>query len=637
MPKISSVFKAAALVAIVAFGGWFLYLTYGPKLAIEDILPSGAVAYARLSHPAQHWQRGKKSEFWKNITAIDVRKVLARNNVPAAKVAQIENWRSQTVQFFDNPLAQKVLGKEAAVAIYRHKDANAAKDPDGGYGILLVLRLEPSVQAAEFLSHFTSQWGKGIATSEDLYQNKRIVHLQFKDKNMRLKYVRLNDLLILTMEDEKELNTLIDVYRRQHPSLKQDEDFASMRSRTYPGADGLFYVNAQVMAPVGFKTYAISYLPGKSVNKYKLIAGFEPQALGPSLRKLTSCEAKEGAAMPFVPSDIIAYQWGNCYDLPEMWQQFKEEMQANGMQKRLGLKKISADLFPALGKEAGGYLTDIDTLGLFPYPRFLVFARVNDRTKAEEALKGIIKNPLGMMREEKYGQVDIHHMPLPLGANMDPGYCFLGDYLLAATSSQLLKKSIDTFHDPAGSLASDKTFNALELNSAQKVQSMAFAKVSQLARRLQDVLGWSNKYLSSQVAMVAVYKQEAQEKKKELQTALAAKEVESKMAMERLARWQAKLVEGLSPDEQAAITGAVGNLQASAQELQDGAKTIVEQQKQLDEAVANYDTQADSAKLVMFNSQQVFMPILKGLEVIEAQGIKVLISNNVIETELMVK
>lgn len=623
MPRIFSIFKVAAAAAVLAWAGWFLYALYGPKIAIEDILPSGAVVYARLAHPAEHWQKGSASEFWKNITAIDIPKVLSRNNVPASQVKQVEHWRSRALEFFNNPLVQKFLGKEAAIAVYRHEGIDPAKDPDGAYGVLVVLRLPPSVQAAEFVSRFSSQWGD------------EVVH--FKVKNVRLKYVRLKDLLILTAEKEPVLNDLVDVYRHQHASLKQDEDFIFARSRAYPGADGMFYFNAQALkeGPEAFKAYALSFLPGE-VDKYKFIIALQPQAMDPALRRLVSCMPEENSSAGFIPSDVIAYQWSGCYDFQEIWQQFKEEAQARGLQKQLRLK-IDPALFPALGQEAGGYLTDVDTLGAFPYPRFLAFVKINDRGKAEELLKKSLKNPLGLVREEEYNKVNIRYMSLPLGANTDPGYCFLGDYLLAASSRQLLKKSIDTYHDPSRSLKFDKTFAAFGMDPAQKMQSMAFLKVMELAHRLRDVLDWGNKYLSSQVTMAAVYKQEGQEQQKELDTDLAAREVEMKMAMQKLGEWKAKPTAGLSADEQEVITGSIGNLERSAQSLQDDIKTVIARKKELAENLVNYEAQAQAAKLMMFNSQQVFVPVLKGLEVIKAQGLKVFISSKAIETELMVK
>ncbi|MBI4309147.1 MAG: DUF3352 domain-containing protein [Candidatus Omnitrophica bacterium] len=650
---------AILLVPIVIAGGWFLYLLYSPKLAIEQILPSGAVAYARLAHPAAHWRNGTQSEFWKNIAAIDMPKVLARNKIPAARISQMERLRKEIVSFFDNPLIQKFLQKEIAVAVYRHKGVDPLKDPNGAFGVLLVLRLAPSVQAAEFVSRLSSQWGEAITTRQEQYQDKRIVHLRMTKKNVAFKYTRINDLLIATADTVEQLNRVIDVFGRKLPSLKEDAYFAAVQSKAYAAAEGFGYLNIQAFndlwkgpaeevfaGTAGIKTYAVSFLPGE-VAKYKFTADIEPQNMGDSFRQMAACDSKENTSLDFVPPNIIAYQWSGCYDFKDIWRQGSQRMRGfselehvrrfkRGMEKRAGFN-ISRDLLPVLGREAGGYLIDVDTLGMFPYPRMLAFVRVQDTRKADELLRKILKNPFGLIQEEKYGQVNLNYVSLPLGANMDPGYCFVGNYLLAATSRQLLKKSIDTYQEPSRSLKSDKAFIALGLGAAQKAQGMAFVRVSEFVRRLHDLLDWGNKYLSSQVATAAAYRQEGRQKKKELAASASAKRFELKLAHDKLQELKAKAATNLSPEEQEMAADSLGHVQREIESMQEDIKAYAAQEHEIEDLTANDESQAESAKLFMFNSQHIFIPILKGLGTVNTQGIKVFVNDKMIESELMVK
>ncbi len=81
---------------------------------------------------------------------------------------------------------------------------------------------------------------------------------------------------------------------------------------------------------------------------------------------------------------------------------------------------------PVLGHEIGGYLTDVDMQGTYPFPRLLVFVKIQDRPAAERLLDKFTQNPVTTLHSEEYDHVDIHYISLPLGANMDPGYGFLG-------------------------------------------------------------------------------------------------------------------------------------------------------------------------------------------------------------------
>ncbi len=643
MPKIWKIILSVLALLIIAVGGWFLFFLYGPKLAFEDVLPEGAIVFARLEHPVTHWQNGMQSEFWKNISAINVPKVLDHNKVPKAFIDQYTQAQKKASDLFNNPLVQRFLGKEIAVAVYQHKEADPA-DPLG-YGFLVIARPSPSVRLMEIFSNFSPRFGDDIRVSQEMYSQQRIVHVHFKN-NQAMAYTQLGDMFIFAAENEPALKTVIDVNRHKMPPLRRDRHFLFAQSRAYAQGEGFMYVRGDV-APVGmaFNTYAVSFMPGP-ISKYKFIFEFNPLAVDPAMKQLLSCQARPNAPAGFVPSGIIGYFWSGCADFPEMSRQIQEQMQAvpegsapikkfkKSMEKRLGFK-LGETLLPLLTNEAGGYLTDVDTRGVIPYPRFLAFLKIADRRKTDELLAKLALTPMGLLKQEEYGQIPIHYLDLPLGGNMDPGYCFINDYLLAATSRQLLKKSIDTYKDQLTSLRMDKTFVSFGLNA--KVQSVGFLKVGDLARRLRDLLDWGNKYLSSQVSAVSLYKQEGQKKKKELAGDMVSTEAELKQALEKMQEWQAKPTADLAADEAATLAQTIANFQNQEETLRDDIKTNRAQQQEIDDILSKYEDQAENYKLFMFNSQQVLVPILKGFETIHAQGFKVMVNAKAIETEMILK
>ena len=139
-----------------------------------------------------------------------------------------------------------------------------------------------------------------------------------------------------------------------------------------------------------------------------------------------------------------------------------------------------------------------------------------------------------MLQSEEYDHVNIHYITLPMGANMDPAYGFLGDYLLVATSRQLLKRSIDAYNDSLRSIVSDDSVAQFSLANGEKFHSVTLMKTAELSRRAQDFLGWVDKYLSGQVSMAAAYKQDGDNKKQELDEAIADKSADLVLAQKKL-------------------------------------------------------------------------------------------------------
>ncbi|MDO8675894.1 MAG: DUF3352 domain-containing protein [Candidatus Omnitrophota bacterium] len=634
--------RVALLVVLVLAIGISLFLVCGKSIAMQDVFPPQPVFYARLDHVAENITKAGGSSFWKNISAIDVPKVLVRNNVGQPRVKRIEEFLSGINAFIQNPWARIVFGKEVAFGFYE----------DGGF--LFALRLGPSVHAAEIISRFGDQWGDEVVTSRREYQGASIITVDVKKKNVVFQYVRLGDLLVAAPGDSLMLNKVIDVYHKKAPGLVSDGNFAFVAGRAYPAGQGFFYVNARSLNDVlkqraaaweaqdleemsarttGVESYGLSFLPGE-VNRWKLIVGVDPALMNPEARKALSCPPSEQPPVKFVPPGVIAYQWGACYDFKQVWERLREQAQAvppsveeqarqfkRRLEKRLGLQ-FESDVLPLLGNEAGGYLTDVDTTGMFPYPRFLVFLKVKDRTKTEGLLAQLTPDLLVPVLEEDHSKVKIRYAPVPLGPNMDPGYCFIGDYLVFSSTRQLLKKSIDTAADASRSLGADKTARAFGLSASDKANAVAFVRLDVFAKRLRELLDWADKYMSSQATAASAFQQESEAKKEAIARVMAAKTVELTLAERKI-------------EDPSVAPDAVENLRQSVQALRDDIKTGTAQSGELDVLAAQYQAQAQSAKLWMFNSRQVVVPVLKGLETLRALGVKTALTGRSFETEIL--
>ena len=625
------------------------------SLPVERVLPSHPLFFARLVHVQEHIDQVINSDFGKNLAAIDLPDVLSRNNFSPHDVSDLQQWQKDLESFWQNPLIKRFLGQEAALAVYRNGSS---------YQTFLVVRLTFSTRLAELLGQLSHHWGDDVSVKQQLYHGRAINHVFFKKQKFGLAYVRIRDLLVIAPESWGHLEKVVDTYQQQHGLLEKDPLFNFVRQNAYPSGDGLVFVNPNLfsdlwrdemdsrLTPLGYQTaafpvYGLSYMPGV-VSKYKVMVGLDEKYMPSGMRKTFSCPALNNDTLKLVPANAIAYNWGACYDFEQAWVTAKQDLEGNpvfteGIDKFIRRVEkhfhvsFKRDVFPVLGHEIGGYLTDVDMQGTYPFPRLLVFIKIKDRPAAERLMDKFMKNPIMTLQNEEYDHVAIRYISLPLGANMDPGYAFLDDYLLVATSRQLLKRSIDAYNDALRSIVSDNVVDQFNLANGDKFHSVTLMKTAELSRRAQDFLGWVDKYLSGQVSMAAAYKQDGDNKKEELDQAIAGKSAELTMAQNKLVQLKHTSLSDVSLEDPSLINGAIENLNREEESIRDDIAGFIEQKADLMRLLENYALGAQSAKLTMYNMDNVVSPVLKGLESIDAQAVTVRFGDKIMETEFLVK
>jgi Protein of unknown function (DUF3352) len=637
---------------VSALGFWVWSQRSG--LPVEKVLPAHPLVFARLAHVEEHINQVAHSDFGKNISAIDLPEVLSRNNFSPRDIRDFQIWQADLLRFWDNPLIKKFLGKEVSLSIYRQ---------DTSYRVFVTLRLTLSTRIAELLGQLSRHWGDDVTVRQQKYQGRVINHILFKKQGLGFAYVRIRDLLVIAPESLGHLEEVVDVYQQKHDPLEGDPSFNFVRRDSYPSGDGLVFVNLNLfselwrgemdsrLTPLGYQTaafpvYGLSYMPGV-VSKYKMMVGLDEKYMPSGMRKVFACPALTNDTLKLVPVNAIAYNWGGCYDLEQSWDMAKQRLEENpqvaGEVVRFKEKlekyfhiNIKRDVLPVLGHEIGGYLTDVDLQGTYPFPRFLIFVKIQDRPKAQLLLDKLTQNPITALHSEVYDHVDIHYVSLPLGANMDPGYGFLGDYLLVATSRQLLKRSIDAYNDSMRSIVSDDAVDQFGLVGNKSV-SVTLMKTAELSRRAEDFLGWIDKYLSGQVSMAAAYKQDGDNKKQELDEAIADKNAELALAHKKLTQLKSTSLSDLSLEDPALVSGTIENLSREEASIRDDIANYKEQKEDLSRLLDNYALGAQSAKLTMYNMESIVSPVLKGLESIDAQAVTVRFGDKILETEFLVK
>jgi len=137
--------------------------------------------------------------------------------------------------------------------------------------------------------------------------------------------------------------------------------------------------------------------------------------------------------------------------------------------------------------------------------------------------------------------------------------------------------------------------------------------------------------------MAAAYKQDGDNKKQELDDAIADKSAELIMAQKKLVQLKSTSLSNTSLEDPILVNGAIDNLTREEASIRDDIANYIEQKADLTRLLDNYALGAQSAKLTMYNMENLVSPVLKGLESIDAQAVTVRFGDKVLETEFQVK
>ena len=117
----------------------------------------------------------------------------------------------------------------------------------------------------------------------------------------------------------------------------------------------------------------------------------------------------------------------------------------------------------------------------------------------------------------------------------------------------------------------------------------------------------------------------------------AGKSEELLLAQRRLVQLKSNSLSITNLEDPTLLNGAIDNLNREEENIRDDIATYIEQKEDLSRMLDNYALGAQSAKLTMYNMDNIVSPVLKGLESIDAQAVTVRFGDKILETEFLVK
>ena len=642
MKKIILVILIFILLAGAALAGYFYFLR--KKTPIEQILRKDILTYVYIENPAGDLQKFMAAPVWKSLTELDYN-LLLKNKILTPKQHYFVDWvKNELPRLASDPSLKKLLGRGIAVGLYAPKELkfDSAPEPESGYlalpwleeilsNVVVIGRIEPEFQLAELLSGFSNKFFQYVATESIKYKKYTIHLVGLRNTNFKLGFTRIKDLLVVGLGD-KMARRCIDIFERAEPALGTDIEFKKL-SKNYLSPSSLsFYLNIEQTGEVmkqyfdesnadssektqintgNFLKSAAGFTKmGGSIRWDKISAVrfdlfFDLEKMEPALKNFyASCAPRENKTTRFVPQDVLMYQWGSCVDLNYYWEEIENEIKKKETIPSEVLGFSVKEILSLFGDEMGGYLADIETGGLIPLPRLLVFAKINDQNKIEEVFKKLFDR-LGMTpQEELYSKVSIQYLTFPLGESVQPGYCFLDEYLLLGVNREVLKQAIDAFEGKSLSIAAQEELKDKTSLDKEKT-GFIFVQLDKTLQRIEGIIEWLENTASLEEKKTEAFKAGSLKRLEDVRSQLTQKTEEQKLTQERL-----ESLEKNGPLNQEEINKL--KMEAATQEKE--IQLAKEREKELKEFVEGYEDYQSSYQRREIYINEIILPLLRSFE-----------------------
>lgn len=530
------------VVLLFIAGGFFFFPKKPAKAAVlESFLPVRPIFYLRVNDLGLRVEKLMSTKMANQIKNLDYKEIAALMGFGSSEVDTARDKLSGIFSPESQKIFKALLGREFVLAVYTDNDAKGfqAQSPQDARKVIMELaqnvfiatRVSPDFAFVETFLKFAGQSAKDFKTTTTRYNGRDINTIASQDGSVTVSYVRFKDVMIIGA-GEKAAKSAVDVFAKKQKSLVFDEEFLSRRKSLSAESDTIGFLDVSRIHEIGKQQIneMIKASPSEAnarqlKDSLKQTEGlqhlvldaltgniwtgkaelyFDKVKLDPSMQSFYTCAPQKNRSLKFVPANTFFYQWNSCWDFPLLWSQYKDQValqsQLQGRpfdveqfigsyEKMVGLS-VENDIFPALGKEFGIYLTDVDVSGNFPLPKLVVFMQITQREKVTALIEKLMAlDPNLRLQDETYAGQLIRYIPIPLSDNFNVGYTFVDNYLLLASDIDILKFSLDAAENPAVSIAANSAFGPAVTDN----NSVFYIQVDRLMSELTSLLDWGLK------------------------------------------------------------------------------------------------------------------------------------------------
>lgn len=520
-------------ILLVAIGiGIYYYQVKFVKLPIEKVAPAQPLFYLHIYDVGERIKEIKSTKLWQNIKKIDIEELLKRSKFSQKQIEQYRKFKINLSNFLSTLFLDKFFGEEIAFAVYSFPTKKTDSENKSFLSLAVITRVKPG---AEFLE-FIYKLGKGnLKVSYEKYKGRKITLVKFPHR-FNFAYTKIRDLIIIS-PDKKILYSFWDAFLKEKTALSFDENFLFLRKELFASSYLLGYWDMDKLASVikekitaifpnelksdvmsnidaneilkswkGIEKGGFALTGENNLCKGRVVYFFNKNLLPPYYADIYTTKPEKNYTLRFIPQKVISYGWINWFDLKSLGKYFLQELRKAQEKEGVSFKKIILpqeieeiiesisgvrveDINKVIGKEAGGYLYDIDTENIFPIFKFLFFIEVKKKDIVEEIINNWAKRAGFTFSSNNYEGFKIryfHFSPLDLKIC----WCFVDRFILISLSSGLIEKSIDVYKKKATSLEDNSLFRKIKFQLSDENNMVGFLNTKVFLQKIKELCDW---------------------------------------------------------------------------------------------------------------------------------------------------
>jgi len=387
-------------------------------------------------------------------------------------------------------------------------------------------------------------------------------------------------------------------------------------------------------------------------SKLKVDWHFDNTKLDPLLRSFYDCSSRKNKTIDFVPSNAAGYQWSTCYEFEKFYDQmidelFKRRVKVNKdvtkeeiiaeIESKLNFS-IKDDLLPALGREFGGFLDNINVSGVFPLPELVLFLEIRSEEKASKIINALLDmQPLFIPEKETHGEKTINYITVPMVSNLNPGYCIYDNYILIGTSRKLLKDAIDVAQGRIGSIKENAKLQSINAGLDGKINSLLYLDIGNSVVKIKSVVDWISQFTAMQDAKKEAFRSGSEKRLEDVRESLKIRYAELDVLKEEYNMLkEGKDVVGVETQEEEAVSAQTATKEEKYEEdIKIKELEIVQlkgSERELKKILGSYDkNKSISARQQKEIIEIAIKPLLDAFTSLKVVASKILFSKNIIE------
>jgi len=673
-------------ILLLAGLGVFFYNRYRIQpQPILPIVPARPVVFVHARDLGKNIALIESSQLWQKLSAIPYLEAMRHLKVDEWQIREIAAIRDQLSIPAVRLLLEKFFGQEVVIAAYPPDfEKIDLKNIDGLFSqIVFMTRLEPEAQFAELVSGLAGQGGKQVKVRTITYNEHEIQMIAPAEGTWEIGYARIKNVLVFGYTDAP-VRRVLDVLDGRAPAIEQDPFYPLTKDKALadPSFFGFFnvdyfitFMTGKVVGVLdedkdkaadmagqfheyfrqmyGFKMLSVSADMQAGEARTRLNVHIDPSSMDKEFRPFYQCPQKPHVVPEYVPGQVLAYQWSNCYHFDHMWKQlvteFKKQTMGTsesaedviaGLERNMGLS-ISKDLLPAFGHEIGGYVKDINDRGLFPVPETVIFIRVEDEIKARKVIHTLVElQPFFRLEKEQVGDAEFEFVRIPMLLSLQPGFTFKDDFFILGTHTDLVKEALAPKGVETPSLAGRHLWKK---NGDLTENTVWYVQIDELLERIAGLTEWGNQWVTALSARQQAFLAGSQKRLSDIQASIEEKEKQLAKLKEELQDAEQIPVtpspETVSPDEENTAVPAVAAA-GTPEELKERIRTSEDEltaargaREELMAMIETYENQMqDDPRLRRALLDEVIKPLIGALQSFKSMVSTTCVLPNLIES-----